>query len=232
MATKGADAESDDIFRNRIKQTGNILAKGTMAMLEQLFILINNKVLKIYHQGINDSGQVLIAIATQDGSSLSSDELNQLLSLSSPFFGLTDYKPLGKNFYGIALTNITYSPFDISFRCDLDSSYNPDQVRKNIQVNISKYIDFRYFNSSQNVIQWTNLLDIVKFTPGVTYVYDQFFTPNVDIAIQIDQLPRLRGFLMLDRTGTVISNQSGTLSPIYYPNTADLNFTQTVIGQL
>lgn len=232
QATGGIDNESDDIFRQRIKNGPNILARGTIAMLEQLFMLINNKVLSVQHNGINQSGQVVLSISTQNGENLTSDELAQLLQLSTPFFGLTDYKPYGTNYYGIILENVTYHPFDISFRCDLDSSFNSDQIRNAIQVNISKYINFRYFNPLQDVIQWTNLLDIVKFTPGVNYVYDQFFYPNIDLNIDYDKLPRLRGFLMLDRSGNVISNESGSLSPIYYPAVADFSYQSSILGSL
>lgn len=231
-ATMGRDVEGDEIFRQRIKDGPNILARGTIAMLEQLFMLINNKVLKIQHQGINQSGQVVLAIVTQDGSDLSDDEFAQLLQLSAPFFGLTDYKPFGKSYYGIVLVNLTYQPIDISFRCDLDLSYNTDQIRNQIQINMSKYIDARYFNPIRDSIQWTNLLDIVKFTPGVNYVYDQFFYPNIDVNISYDKLPRLRGFLMLDKTGAIISNESGSLSPVYYPAVADFSYQQTVLNDV
>lgn len=232
QATRGRDVETDEIFRQRIKLGPNVLASGTLAMLEQLFISINDKVLKIYHQGIDNLGKINLGIVTQTGEDLSNNELQQLLTLSTTFFNLTEYKPFGRNWYGIILLNTTYNPIDLSFRCELDSSYDPDQIRIDIQTGISKYLDYRQFNPYTDSIQWTNLMDIVKFTPGVNYVYDQYFYPNIDIPIDPNSLPRLRGFLMLDKTGTVIANQSGSLSPIYYPNVADFSYQQTVLGSI
>lgn len=228
--TQGRDIEDDDSFRARIKDGANILARGTISMLEQLFMLINNKVLRVYHHGIDDTGRVILAIATQNGSVLNQTELDELLQLSSPFFSLTEYKPFGRSWYGITLTNVTYQPFDISFRADLDSTYSPDQIRQDIQVGISKYLDYRNFNPYKDSIVWVDLLEIVKNVRGVKSVPDQFFYPRVDIQINRDQLPRLRGFLMLNKQGAVISNLSGTLSPIYYPAVADAAFGSTVLG--
>jgi uncharacterized phage protein gp47/JayE len=52
-ATGGRDTEDDDTFRNRIKEGANILARGTIAMIEQAFMLINSNVMKVYYNGIN-----------------------------------------------------------------------------------------------------------------------------------------------------------------------------------
>lgn len=229
-ADGGLDLETDDLFRVRIKKGANILATGTLAMLEQVFININPKVLKIQHHGVDINGKVIISIITQNGMDLNTTELNQLITNSAGYFGLTEYKPYGTNFYGITLQNIVYQPIDISFRVQLDNTVNPDQVRINIQTAFSKYLDFRNFISYKDVVQWDNLLQIVKSTQGVVYVPDQYFYPRIDVPVDEFKLPRVRGFLMLDLTGTIISNFSGTLSPVFYPNVADFNFQQTVLN--
>lgn len=232
MATGGRDIESDEIFRIRIKDGVNILARGTIAMFEQLFIKINTKVLKVFHQGINNDGKVVLAIATQNGVDLTQSELDELLKKSAEFFSLSEYKPFGTNFYGIKLINITYQPIDISFRVDLDTSYNPDDIRIAIQVNISKYLDFRFFDTSTTKVEWDNLLQICKNIPGVKYVPDQYFYPRTDLAIDVFMLPRMRSFLMLSLEGQVISNFTGTLSPVFYPNVVDESFHQTVLNNI
>lgn len=231
-ATGGFDFENDETFQTRIQDGANILARGTISSLEQLFMILNPKILKIYHHGINEQGQIVLAIATQNGTDLTQVELNNLLEFSESFYGLSEYRPVGKSFYGIELKNIEYQPFDISFRCQLDGSRTVDEIRRDIQVQIQKSVDYRFFDPSRQLIEWDNLLQIVKSTNGIKYVPDQFFYPRIDIAVRKDKLPRMRGFLMLDINGAVLSNQTGTLNPIYYPAEADFKFQQTILRQL
>ncbi len=231
-ASGGFDTESDDTFKIRIKNGANILARGTLSALEQVFMLIDNRVLKIYHHGIDDQGKVVIAIATQNGVNLSQNDLDTILDGASPFFNLTDYKPWGKKFYGVALKNIEYQPLDVSFRVQLDGTRTIDEIRKDIQIQISKSMDYRFFDANTQKIEWDNLLQIVKSTLGIKYVPDQFFYPRIDIPVALDKLPRLRGFLMLDMKGQVLSDMSGTLNPIYYPAEADFTYQQTILKQI
>ncbi|SHL14817.1 Baseplate J-like protein [Chitinophaga jiangningensis] len=225
----GRDTEPDEFFRIRIKNGANILARGTLAMLEQLFIAINRKVLRVFHYGNSNSGKVVLGIVTQDGSLLTSTEMDDLLRKSAMYFSLTEYKPFGTEYYGIELRNANYAPVDICFRVELDNAFNPDEIRKNIQIVISKYLDFRYFDPSAMRVEWDNLLQIVKNTPGVKYVPDQYFYPRTDLSIDQFALPRLRGFLMLDLEGKIITNFSGTLSPLYYPNVIDHAYMSTIL---
>jgi uncharacterized phage protein gp47/JayE len=230
-ADGGRDEESDEIFRIRIKDGANILARGTIAMLEQRFISINNKVLKIYHNGTDLDGKVILSIATQNGSDLNQTELDELLTQSAEYFTLNEYKPYGTNFYGVKLQNVNYGYVDISFRCKLNVSFDPDEVRKQIQINISKYLDPRFFDNTRQKVEWDNLLEIVKNVPGIEYVPDQYFYPRTDIFFA-NAIPRLRGFLMLDLEGQVISDFQGILSPQYYPNIADFSYIATVLNEI
>lgn len=232
-AMGGRDIEDDETFRIRIKNGPNLLAKGTLAALEQKFILINNKVLKLFYQGITGAGKVRIAVATQTGEALTQIELDDLLSQSNEFFSLTDYRPFGQAFfYGVELINISYLPIDISFRVELNSSYNSDDIRKKIQLSISKYFDFRFFDPLKQRVEWDDLLQIVKSTEGVVYCADQYFYPRADIGVNINILPRLRGFLMLDIQGNIILDFQGNLQPVFYPNAVDFNFQQTVLNSV
>jgi len=225
----GRDVEPDEFFRIRIKNGSNILARGTLAMMEQLFIAINPKVLRVFHYGNSNSGKVVLGIVTQDGSILTSTELDSLLKGSADYFSLTEYRPFGTEYYGIELRNVTYAPVDVCFRAELDRSVNPDDIRKAIQIAISKYLDFRYFDPSSMKVEWDNLLEIVKNTLGIKYVPDQYFYPRTDLSVDQFALPRLRGFLMLDLEGKIISNFSGTLSPLYYPNVIDHDYMSTIL---
>lgn len=225
-ANGGFDVESDETFRIRIKNGANILAKGTLSSLQQAMMTVDKRVLKIFHQGIDHQGKVVIAIATQNGVDLSQSELDYILEGISPFLNLSDYKPLGKVFYGVRLKNIEYQPIDVSFRIDLDGTRLVDDVRRDIQIKMAKSIDYRYFDPSKQLVEWDDLLQIVKTTLGVRYVPDQFFLPRVDIPIGLDKLPRFRGFIMMSLDGTVLSNSTGTLNPIYYPAEADFIYQQ------
>jgi hypothetical protein len=158
--------------------------------------------------------------------------LDELLVGSSEYLNLNDLKPFGRTYYGIKLVNITYGYVDISFRCQINASANPDEVRKQIQINISKYLDPRFFDSSKQKVEWDNLLEICKNVQGMDYIPDQYFYPRQDIFFASNVIPRLRGFLMLDLNGAVISNFQGTLSPEFFPNVADFSFQSTVLNSI
>ena len=221
QAIGGRDAESDDEFRIRIRDGANILAKNTLASLEQAFMAIDNRIMRIFHHGIDNDGKTVIAIATQNGSQLTQVELDNILTKVAPYLSLVDYKPWGREFYGVRLINIEHQPIDISFRVQLDGSRTIDEVRLDIQSKMGRYLDLRYFDPNTQQVEWDDLLHIVKTTQGVKYVPDQYFYPNSDIQVRLDKLPRMRGFLMLDINGAVLSNMSGVLNPIYYPAQAD-----------
>lgn len=231
-ATGGRDFESDKVFRNRIKEGANVLARGTIAMIEQVFMSINPKVLRVFNQGSDRNGRIVLSIATQNGANLTDTELSELLNGSLEYFSLTEYKPFGNKHYGITLKNIEYQFIDISFRADVDSAYNSDAIRIAIQTNISKYLDFRTFNTSTQKVEWDNLLEIVKNTPGIRYVADQYFYPRVDLSIDSFKLPRVRSFLMLNLQGQVINNYTGTLSPVFYPNIIDESYHRTILNNI
>lgn len=231
-ADYGRDAETDDQFRIRIQDGGNVLSRSTLAMIQQLAIANNSKVLRCWNYGVDLNGKRVIAVVTQNGSDLSQTELDNLTAFVGSYLTLTDSQWNGTSYEGILFKNVQYLPIDISFRVVLDNTANPDDVRQNIQIGISKYFDFRTFDPTKDVVQWDRLLNVVQNTPGVKYAPDQYFFPNTDVAVSAYLLPRLRGFLMLNLDGTVISNQSGTLSPVYYPAVADFSYISTVLQSL
>lgn len=232
IAEGGRDIETDEELRVRIKQGANILSRGTIGMLEQKFISINPSVLRCRYHGLTLDGKVRIEVASINGANFSSPELDQLLTDSADFFSFSEMSPLGANFVGVELVNVTYQPIDISFRLDYDGSFNLDEIRKSIQVSLSKYLDFRYFDPVQQRVEWDRLLQIIQNTPGVKYVPDQYFTPGADISIDTHKLPRIRGFLILDMDGNIIQNFAGTLNPLYYPNNPDFSYQQTVLNNI
>lgn len=230
-ALGGRDIENDKLFRNRIKREINSLAKNTLASLEQLFLKVNPNIMKCYHYGYTSTNKVRIGIATQNGIDLTQPELNALLIASEQWLSLFEMRTFIHNTIGIELVNIDWQPIDISFRCDIHSSYNIDEVRKNVQVNLNKYLDYRYWDITKKV-EWDDLLQIVKSTDGIKYIPDNHFFPNLDITINKYKLPRIRGFQMLNLNGGLITNLTGTLNPIFYPNEIDFYYQADVLSSI
>ncbi len=228
----GRDVEDDDLFRLRIKEGSNILSRGTISYIEQAFNKINNNVLRVFYHGNNEQGQTILAIATQNGIDLNDAELDELLSGSEEFLSLIELRPVGSQLYGLVLQNIEYQPIDISFRAELSDDFNADLIRKEIQVGIQSLLDYRFWRPGIDRFEFDDALAMVKNVRGVKYVPDQDFSPSQDIEIDKNKLPRVRGFLMLDLDGNVITDQEGSLNPIYYPFQSDFSFQQTVLAQL
>lgn len=228
-ATGGRDAEDDDIFRQRIKEGPDVLARGTLAYLTQAFIKINSNVLRLIYEGTNSQGKVVLGILTVNGIALTSDELQTLLEQGGQYFSLTELAPIGTQSYGVLLKNVEYEYVDVDFRMELFTGVSFDEVVKEIQQKFAKYVDFRFWNSSIDTIQWDDLINIVKGVSGVKYVPDNQFTPNVDITISTNKFPRFRGFVARDLSGSVQINQTGTIDPLFYPSDVNESLAVTIL---
>jgi len=214
-ATGGTDIESDEIFRMRIKKHLNILSKSTIAYLTEVFRGFNDDILNLINLGNNDEGNRAIAIVLQSGQALLQNELDALLENVKSYFPITDLNKFGGT-VGIVLQNVEWDYIDLDFRVNISTDYDVDAVRKQIQVNLTKYLDFRFWDTTKKV-EWDDLLQIVKVTDGVTYVPDNFFSPFIDRKVPFYKLPRVRGFIMRNLNGTIISDSNNVLSPIFYP---------------
>ena len=227
----GTDAEDDELFRKRIKEEINLLARNTLSYLEQVLRKINASVLRCYNYGLDNNGDLNIAIAHVSGADFTAPELNQFIVLGEKYFSMNELRPSSaNNSYGIKFVNVVYFPIDVSFRVDIDNTYDVDEVRKNIQISMSKLFDYRFWDS--DLVEWVDLLNAVRNTAGVRRALDNHFTPIVDITIPKNQIPRIRGFIMLNLAGAVITNLSGTLSPVFYPAEADFSFRASVLRSI
>lgn len=228
-ATGGIDAETDDTFRQRIKEGPDLLARDTLSYLTQVLMKINSNVLRIIYEGVSVQGKVILSVLTVNGIDLTTDELQALLDGSAPYLALTEMAPVGTQSLGVTFKNSEYHPVDVSMRLELFSGESFDAIVKEIQQKFAKYVDFRFWNSAIDKIEWDSLLGIVKNVKGVKYVPDSYFSPNVDISILPRKFPRFRGFEVKDLSGNIIINQAGTLDPIFYPNEVSLSLTETVL---
>ena len=219
IATGGIDNETDEVFRERIKNNLNILSIGTIEYFNQLFQNIDSRVLRTLNLGTNELGNRELAIVTQNGVDLTSSEIETLLSNTTRFFPITDLNRFG-DLIGINMVNVTYysvgGAIGIDFRVQIADNADVDVVRRNIQINLSNYLDFRFWQPNQ-LVEWDQLLRIVQDTEGVRYVPDTEFRPNNDEIVPINQLPRVRNFIMRNLNGVIIFDSGNVLSPVFYP---------------
>ena len=227
-AAGGADQETDALFRQRIKDSVNQLSRNTMSYLEQVFMKINPKVLRLHKGGISTDGKFNLIVVAVNGQNFSDAEFNQLLSLSEEYLALSDLLTESSDF-ALSLQNVDWLPVDVEFRVDIDPAYDSDAVRKEIQIQMNKLFDYRYWKYGDKV-EWEDLLYVVRNVSGVRYVPDTHFTPNVDINVPRYRLPRIRGFIMRDLEGNIIESNNGAMSAVYYPNDVDESYTASVLS--
>ena len=226
-AQGGCDNENDDMFRRRILNHQNLFATATLEKMTQVFQNFDSRILKILWVGVMEDGFLHIEIATQNGQDLSKDELATLLEQARPYFGLSDMVSSGR-LMGIKLDNVQWyevgGDVGVDFRCELEAGYEIASVRRKIQIGITKYLDWRYWNAGSKV-EWDNLLEIIKNTEGVKYVASEWFYPNKDEYVSEFMLPRVKRFVMRNLDGTVmvdastsatIEQQYNELFPAYY----------------
>jgi len=217
-AIGGIDLEGDQTFRQRIMNYPNLLSETTLEKLNQIFIKINNNVLRTIYQGLSITGKNRLGVLTQNGTELSASELDDLLSNAQKFIAITDLRKFGNNVVGLQLENIEYFPIDIDFRVDIVQNFDPDELRIDIQTKFARDVDYRFWNDG-DIVEWDNLLRIVKDTQGVRSVPDKQFIPQADIEIPTGQFPRFRSFIMRDLDGAILVDAQGNLDPVFFSNT-------------
>ena len=229
-ATGGMDAESDALFRQRIKNSVNALSRGTIAFIEQVLMKINPRVLRVFKGGITSNGKMNLIICSTNGASFSQNEFDLMISRSEEYLSLYDILREVSG-YALNLVNVDWQYVDVSFRVELDPSYDVDVVRKNIQIQMNKLFDYRFWNQGDR-IEWDDLLQVAKNTEGVRYIPDNYFYPQSDINVPSNKLPRIRGFIMYDLNGNIIESNNGLISDVYYPNSPDIDFQSSVVNTI
>jgi len=223
----GRDEEDDDLFRQRIKDSINQLSRTTMSYIEQVFMKINNNVLRVHKGGIDSDGKLNLIVVSVNGQDFTEDEFNKILSNSEEYLSLTELLKTSTD-YALKLNNVDWLTVDVEFRVDIDPSYDQDEVRKEIQIQMSKLFDYRFWKYGDKV-EWENLLFAAKQVDGVRYVPDTHFYPRADINVPKYQLPRIRGFVLRDLDGNIIEDNAEVLSQFYYPNELDYSYTSSVL---
>ena len=218
-AIGGRDYEDDETFRNRIINYNNRLSEETVESWTQIFQDLDDRILKVMNVGLGEDGKTHIYLVTQNGSFFTDDELEELLDKAIPYFGLTELNLSGESI-GIVLENAKWmyvgGEQGVDFRVELSPNTDIADARKNIQIAMTKYLDFRFWEAGK-VVQWDDLLQVVKTAEGVKYVPDEYFFPYFDEEVPLNMLPRIKGFRMRDLEGNILYDSGSNLSNIFYP---------------
>lgn len=229
-ATGGSDEESDDLFRERIKTSINQLSRTTLSYLEQVFMKINPRVLRLHKGGIDSDGKYNLIVVSINGQSFTDEEFDEMLSKSEEYLSLSELLRENSDF-ALRLNNVDWLPVDVEFRADIDPSYDVDVVRKNIQIQINKLFDYRFWKYGDK-IEWENLLYAAKNVEGVRYIPDTHFYPQSDVNVPKYRLPRVRGFIMRDLDGNIIEDNNGVLADVFYPNEEERSYQESVLTMI
>lgn len=229
-AVGGMDDEDDETFRVRIKESVNQLARTTLSYIEQVFMKINPRVLRVYKGGYSGDGKINLIVVSVNGVDFTDDEFNEILSRSEEYLSLSELS-LETNDFALNLKNVDWLPVDVDFRANIDPSYDNDTVRRQIQVKISKLFDYRYWKYGDK-IEWENILYSVRSVDGVRYVPDNYFYPQADVNVPKYRLPRLRGFILRDLDGNILADNYSILSSFNYPNDPDYSFQSSVLSTI
>lgn len=239
QATGGRDQEDDETFRIRIKESVNQLAMNTLSQLEQVLMKINPRVLRVLKGGYGESqttgsaaeSRINLTVVSVNGQDFTQEEFDEMYSRAEEYLCLTDLLRVsiaGARYPAINLRNVNWLFVNVDFRVDIDPAYNTDDVRTQIQLQMNKLFDYRFWEPGDKV-EWEDMLYVVKNVEGVRYVPDTHFNPGYDINVPEYTLPRVRSFVMRDLDGNVIIDNGGVLSEVFYPNVEDANYQATVL---
>ena len=227
----GRDVESDDDFRERIKDSFNIVSTGTYTKLTIALQQIEPTILRVLSYGLSPNGKLRLAVVSRSGTPFSDSELESLRVQAFEFMSISETNTYYLSNKGVEFVNVEWFPVDISMRVRVDSTYDLDVVRKRMQASISKLFDPRIWNQSKK-IEWDDILQVAKRTLGIEYVSDASFIPRVDLPVTPGSLPRVRMFEMRNLDGDLLFSGSDQLSPVDYDQYRDFNFLATVIQAL
>ena len=215
----GSDSESDEDFKQRLLTFQQFAATITQDNILANLQNINSNIISVKKIGFSSSGKVQLMLVTANGQYFTADELTGFTTQLANYLSLSDVDIQG------SLTSLEFvnpvwhqvgGTSGVDFRLSIASGFTESTVRSNIQVRLTKYFDFRYWNQSK--IQWVDLFEIVQSTAGVSYVSDEYFYPGSDEAIEPNRLPRVIKFIMRDLNGNILFNNNSNIGQIYYPS--------------
>lgn len=222
MAIGGRDNEADSDFRNRIKNSLNIISKSTLAQYQQILINSNNRVLNVYKGGRNSStGAFIIYVLSVDGLIFSNAEFDNMNT------AIQDYLSLVEQQYGVEFKNVNFINIDISMRAEINSGVDMTTLTAEMQTAMQKKYDYRYVKANSTISR-LDLMLIARNTTNVNRILDNYFYVNgstQDIILGDLTFPRFRSFVIYDKNGNIISdNNNASEYEIFFQNTPDYDY--------
>ena len=218
-AIGGRDVEDDEMFRRRLLNHQNSYATATIEKLNQILQRVDDRILKIMYIGYEEDSFLHIKVITQNGQVLFQEELDSLKEAVKPYLSLGDFT-INNGLSNIVFENAEWhfvgGSQGIDFRCSINSEYSISEVRKNIQIALTKHFDWRFWEMGRK-IEWDDILMIVKGAEGVSYVDSDSFLPNKDEVVPDYKLPRISKFVMRNLDGSVLYDSEGQFPPLFYP---------------
>ncbi len=228
-ATGGSDAETDDAFRDRILNIGNVVAEGTLAKLQAALsedssvtsIFATKPLYRLLLMGrVNrqartstaqaNVGVPKIGVITQNLSQLSDSELMTLQGAS------VQYLPL--NTPSVVFVNVEPVKVSIDARLAFSDTITTQTQRKEVIDRIIQrlYALFRDATRRRKLsIERSELLFAFNNDAGISFLNEQFFSPFGNIRIT-DNLPiTLESVIIRDLQGAN-QNLFGSQFTTYY----------------
>lgn len=214
-AEGGSDLESDKQLLDRLLQEFNNFALDTLSKIKGIAAKYNSLILDIRKVGFS-LGVPVLGVITSNGTQLTLQELSSLTDILSKYISLSDFEDTTINVTpNIILKNMDVRYIDIDIRIDFDT-ITEIELRREIQIKVSKFFDYTTWKY-KDTVEWEDLFHIVRGITGVRSVPEQYFLPREDILLSKYIYPRLRGLVIRNLEGKVISSSSSVI-PVYYPD--------------
>jgi len=216
-AIGGRDEERDEEFKERVSTFRQFAAKTTFEHLIEALRLSDPNIIKVFKAGYDNGGKQLLSIVNSAGRYYTGEELQNMGEDLKKYLSISETNEQ-ENITTVKLINAVWGEIGgkggIDFRVDIEAGYNEQAVRRDIQIQLTKYFDFKYWTGIR--IEADDLLEIVKNVRGVKYVPDEYFFPASDHLIDKGSLPRIVRFVMRDMDGVILYDGNRSILPIYY----------------
>lgn len=213
-ATGGIDIESDEQLLNRLVQNFNSFALDTISKIKGIAMQYLPIIKDIRKIGTNE-GTPILGIVTVNGTNLTEEQLQSLKLYLSKYISISDYVDTTLDASpNIILQNLEPTYIDIDCRIDY-VDIDQETLRRDISLAITKYLDYDKFVTKKQV-DWEEMFYVVRDVYGVSSLPEQHFSPKKDTSLSINSYPRLRGLVLRNLQGEVISSNTNIV-PVYYP---------------
>ena len=183
-ATGGADAESDELFRARIKARPALSAQGTAAFLEALAQAEPTLGAQVLRATVVRTDGATVYLVRNTGAPFTVGGGGELETISNYM------QPRLKAIFGLTTANLTFAAVDVQSTVDLNPGYTMQEAFVEVSDAIANYIDWQTWTVGANV-DLATLLARVADAASVRSVDEAGFIPAADVQVGGAQIPRL-----------------------------------------